>query len=174
MKKSVFNRYVLVLMLVMVPLFSFSQSRPIHEIHSMMLYNFTKYIQWPNYDASQDFVVGVIGSDDVFNTLNDWYGGKERGNKKFVIKKFNSPAEVQKCHIIYIGKKTSRQFDEIKSKTGSTGTLIITDRPGLGKEGSGINFVTDGSKLTIELNESALEKATLKVSSQLTAIAKVI
>ncbi|MBL6446474.1 YfiR family protein [Fulvivirga sp. 29W222] len=162
------------LALLLVPLFGYSQNRPIHEIHAMMIYNFTKYIQWPGYQPSQDFVVGVIGSDDVYKTLSQWYGGQERGNKKFVIKKFGSPAEIQKCHILYIGKSNSRQFDEIKAKLGSASTLLITDKPGLGKEGSGINFVTEGNKLSIELNQSAVDAAKLKVSSQLTSIAKLI
>lgn len=174
MKRSIITQKLTVLALVTLPLFASSQNRPIHEIHAMMIYNFTKYIQWPGYESSQDFVVGVIGSDDVFNTLNTWYGNQERGNKKFVIKKFGSPGEIQKCHIIYVAKNTSKQFDEIKSKVGGNPTLIITDRPGLGKEGSGINFVTEGNKLSIELNQAALDAANLKVSSQLTSIAKVI
>lgn len=174
MKRSIISRYAMALALLTVPLFSFSQNRPLHEIHAMMIYNFTKYIQWPGYEPSQDFIVGVIGSDDVFNTLNTWYGGQERGNKKFVIKKFNSPGEISKCHILYIAKNNSKQFDEIKAKVAGQPTLLITDRPGLGKEGSGINFVTEGNKLSIELNQAALDAAHLKVSSQLTSIAKVI
>lgn len=162
------------LALLLVPLFGFSQNRPIHEIHAMMIYNFTKYIQWPGYQPSQDFVVAVIGSDDVYNTLSTWYGGQERGNKKFIIKKFNSPDDIQKCHILYVSKNNSRQFDDIKAKLGSGSTLLITDKPGLGKQGSGINFVTEGNKLSIELNQSAIEAANLKVSSQLTSIAKLI
>lgn len=174
MNKSIITQPLMVIALVAVPLLVSAQNRPIHEIHAMMIYNFTKYVQWPNYDASQDFVVGVLGSDDVFNTLNTWYGNQNRGNKNFVIKKFSSPGEIQSCHILYIAKGSSKQFDEVKSKVGGNATLLITDRPGLGKEGSGINFVTEGNKLSIELNQSALDAANLKVSSQLTSIAKVI
>ncbi|MEQ8575456.1 MAG: YfiR family protein, partial [Fulvivirga sp.] len=87
--------------------------RPIHEIHSMMIYNFIKYIQWPGYDSSQDFVIGVIGEDDVFNTLNTWYNGKVRGDKKFLVKKFNSANDITGCHIIYVGKNQGKSFDAI-------------------------------------------------------------
>lgn len=174
MKRSIFITYATAFALLLVPLFGYSQNRPIHEIHAMMIYNFTKYIQWPGYQPSQDFIVAVIGSDDVYNTLNQWYGGQERGNKKFVIKKFSSPGDIQNCHILYVGKGNSKQFDEIKVKLSGASTLLITDKPGLGKEGSGINFVTEGNKLSIELNQSAIEAANLKVSSQLTSIAKLI
>lgn len=174
MKRSITTQFLMGFALVAMPLFSSAQNRPLHEIHAMMIYNFTKYIQWPNYTGSEDFVVGVIGSDEVFTTLDTWYGNKERGNKKFVIKKFSSPGELANCHIVYIGRNSSKQFDEVKAKVGGNSTLIITDRPGLGKQGSCINFVTEGNKLSIELNQSALDAANLKVSSQLTSIAKVI
>ena len=146
--------------------------RPIHEIHSMMIYNFVKYIQWP--DNSQEFIIGVMGNDEVYNTLKTWYDGKVRGNKKFIIKKYNSPAEIQESHILYVGNSTINQFTAIKNKVGSASTLIITDKPGMGAKGSGINFKTVNNKLAFELNQSAIEKSDLKVSSQLTAMAILI
>lgn len=148
--------------------------RPLHEIHSMMIYNFIKYIQWPGYDSSQDFVIGVIGEDDVYNTLNTWYNGKVRGDKKFLVKKFNSPNDITGCHIIYVGKKEGTSFDAINRKITGYPTLTITDTPGLGVKGSSINFKTVDDKLAFELNQKAIDKANLKVSGQLAAMAIMI
>ncbi|ELR72698.1 hypothetical protein C900_01077 [Fulvivirga imtechensis AK7] len=150
-----------------------AQNRPLHEIHSMMIYNFIKYIQWPDHSDSEDFVIGVIGDDEVYGTLNAWYGGKLRGNKKFVIRKFSSPGEINGCHILYVAKESSKEFDAIKSKTTSS-TLIITDKPGMGEKGSGINFRTVNNKLAFELNQKAIEQSQLKVSGQLASMAILI
>ena len=149
------------------------EDRPLHEIHSMMIYNFVKYIQWPG-DNSSEFVIGVIGSDDVYNTLKGWYDGKVKGNKTFVIKNFASAADVKNCHILYVGKDASNNFEDIKGKLNTASTLLITDKPGLGKKGSGINFKTVNSKLAFELNQQVIEQSNLKVSSQLTAMAILI
>ena len=35
--------------------------KPMHEIHAQMIYNFIKYIQWPNEAEGGEFVVGVLG-----------------------------------------------------------------------------------------------------------------
>ena len=148
--------------------------RPMHEIHSMMIFNFIKYVQWPGYDASQDFVIGVIGDEDVHSTLDVWYNGKVRGDKKFVVKKFNSAAEITGCHIMYIGKDANGNFDAVLGKLAGYPTLTVSDGPGLGKKGSAINFKTVNNKLAFELNQQSIEKANLKVSSQLTAMAIVI
>ncbi|UII23003.1 YfiR family protein [Fulvivirga ligni] len=151
-----------------------AQGRPIHEIHSMMIYNFIKYIQWPSSDQSQNFVIAVIGDDEVYNTLNTWYGGKLRGNKKFVVKKFGSPSEISECHILYVAKGSSKDFDTIKGQLANKSTLIITDKPGLGEKGSGINFRTVNNKLAFELNQKVIEESRLKVSGQLSSMAILI
>ncbi len=148
--------------------------RPVHEIHSMMIYNFIKYIQWPGYDSSQDFIIGVIGDDDVYNTLNTWYGGKLRGDKKFVVKRYTNINEISGSHIIYVGSNQSKAFDAIQAKITGYPTLTITDGPGLAAKGSSINFKMVENKLAFELNQKAIDKANLKVSGQLAAMAILI
>ena len=128
-----------------------ADDRPIHEIHSMMVFNFIKYVNWPANTSSGDFVIGVIGSDDVYNTLNEWYTSKNRGSQKIVIKQFNSPSEIQGCHVVYVGKDASKNFEEINAKVSGASTLVITDKSGLGQKGSCINFKTVDGKLKFEI-----------------------
>jgi hypothetical protein len=154
--------------------FAQTSERPIHEVYSMMVFNFTRYVQWPDQATGGEFVIGVVGNADVFNTLNGWYGGKARGAKTYVIKKFNSAAEVTDCHVVYIDKSKSYEFDAINSKVKGKGTLVITDKNGLGEKGSSINFKTVDNKLKFELNQKAIETANLKVSGSLSSMAILI
>jgi hypothetical protein len=150
------------------------QERPIHEIYSMMVFNFIKYVQWPDHDKSGEFVIGVVGSNEMYNTLSTWYGGKSKGNKTFVIKKFSSAAEVSDCHVVYIDKSKSGEFEAINSKVKGKGTLVITDKGGLGQRGSCINFKMIDDKLRFELNQQAVESSNLKVSGALSSMAILI
>jgi hypothetical protein len=153
---------------------AFSQDRPMHEVHSMMVYNFTKYVQWPDHAAGGEFIIGVVGNSDVYNTLNGWYGGKPRGTKTYIIKKFNSAADVTECHVLYIDKAKSGEFDNVNGKLKGKGTLIITDKSGLGEQGSAINFKLVDNKLKFELNQKAIEASNLKVSGALSSMAILI
>jgi YfiR/HmsC-like len=148
--------------------------RPTHEMHSMMLYNFIKYIQWPNESEGGEFVVGVMGEDDVFNTLKSWYDGKPKGVKKYVIKKLASPAEASECSVVYLGRTKSKEFESIKSATAGKAILTITDSFNLGQKGSCINFKVIEGKLKFELNQGSVNGANLKVSGQLASMAIVI
>jgi hypothetical protein len=151
-----------------------AQERPMHEVYSMMVYNFIKYVQWPDHSESGEFVIGVVGNADVYNTLNAWYGGKPRGGKMYTIKKFNSASDVTACHVVFIDKSKSAEFDALNSKVKGKGTLLITDKAGLGEKGSGINFKNVDNKLKFELNQKALEASNLKVSGQLSSMAILI
>ena len=94
---------------------AFAQERPIHEVYSMMVFNFVKYVQWPADDNNKEFVIGVVGNNEIYNTLTTWYGGKAKGAKTYIIKKFNNAAEVTDCQVIFIDKSKSNEFDAVNN-----------------------------------------------------------
>ena len=151
-----------------------AQERPTHEIHAAMVYNFIKYVQWPDEAEAGEFVVGVIGDDNVFNTLKQWYDGKPKGSKKYVVKKLAASADANSCHVVYIGKSKSREFENVKASTSGKSVLTVTDGNGLGQKGSCINFKVVDGKLKFELNQATVSGSNLKVSSQLSSMAILI
>jgi YfiR/HmsC-like len=153
---------------------AFGQEKPVHEIHSAMLYNFIKYVQWPNETEAGDFVVGVMGDEDVFNTLKQWYDGKPKGSKKYVIKKLTSAEEAATCAVVYLGKGKSNQFEAIKGSITGKPVLTITNGNGLAQKGSCINFKVIDGKLKFEMNQGTFGSNNLKVSSQLSSMAILI
>jgi hypothetical protein len=163
-----------IIALVAVSSSTFAQERPLHEVYSMMVFNFVRYVQWPDHTTSGEFVIGVVGNGDVYNTLNTWYGGKPRGTKTYVIKKFASANDVTDCHVVFIDKSKSGEFEDINNKVKGKGTLVITDKNGLGVKGSAINFKTVDNKLKFELNQKALDASNLKVSGALSSMAILI
>jgi hypothetical protein len=151
-----------------------AQERPTHEIHAAMLYNFIKYVQWPDEGAGGEFVVGVIGEDNVFNTLKQWYDGKPKGTKKYVIKKLGSSLDASTCHVVYVGKARSKEFENVKNSVTGKSILTITDGNGLAEKGSCINFKIVDGKLRFELNQGVVSSSNLKVSGQLSSMAILI
>ncbi len=167
-----------VLSLVVFGLFSFAttaqQEKPIHEIHAQMMFNFIKYIQWPNEAEAGDFVVGVMGDDEILATLKGWYDGKPKGAKKYVIKKLATADEAATCAVVYLGKGKNKEFDNIKTASMGKPILTITDSFNLGQKGSCINFKVIDGKLKFEMNQASITSSSLKVSSALTSMAIVI
>ncbi len=147
-----------------------SAERPMHEIHSMLMFNFIKYVEWPEQTKSGDFVIAVVGSEDVYNTLVTFYANRPvKGQSVKVIgtKDVNS---LNNAHVVYLASTASREFEAVLSKFDSKPTLLITDKTGLGKKGSCINFQEVGGKLKFEINQASIEGNNLKVSSQLASM----
>lgn len=160
-----------VLILSVIPFMAKSQD---YRIHSVFIYNFTKYIQWPSSEQSGDFVIGVLGNSPIVASLEKLASERKIGTRSMVVKKFSSVAEITKCHMLFIPDRNSNDLEAALAKINGQSTLVMTERNGLGAKGSNINFITVDGKQKFELNKAATEKAQLKVSNELTSLAIVI
>jgi len=145
-----------------------------YKFHSVFIYNFTKYIQWPSSYQNGNFVIAVLGKSEVTDNLIKMSAVKTVGTQKIEVKEINDNSLASKCHILFIPNNKSNTIDEVLAAFSSKPTLIITEKVGLAKKGSGINFVLQGGKWRFELNKTALETSNLKVSGELSKLAIVI
>ena len=142
------------------------------KIQSIYIYNFTKYIEWPDNYKEGNFVIGFLGSNtSLLNELSKMSLSKKVGNQSIEIRNITTVDDATKFNIIYVLSDNSTQLTEVVNKVKTKSTLIITDKPGLAKQGAGINFVVVENKQKIELNKSNIEKHKLKVASTLVQMA---
>jgi hypothetical protein len=142
-----------------------------YRFHSVFMYNFTKYIQWPTSVQTGDFIIGVLGNSPILPELEKMAENKTVGNQKIVIKKFKSVSDISSCQMLFIPSADSRDFESALEKLKGKPTLVLTEKNGLGQKGSGINFVLLDGKWRFELNENATQNAGLKVSKELSRLA---
>ena len=142
------------------------------KIKATFIYNFTKYIDWPDKYKEGNFVIGVLGTSSFYNDLTTLLNTKTVGNQRFEIKSFTTAEFVSGiCHILFVPAENSSLLPDVVKKLKGKSTLIITEKPGLAKQGAAINFVVENNKQRFELNKSNIEKYNLKVSTTLTALA---
>jgi len=155
---------------------SFSSYAQKEKYQSLFIYNFTKYIKWPESYNAGKFVIGVIGNSDILESLNAMASSKKKTSSGLTIevKKYSSIAEIDDCNILFVSQDSAGDLGQIESNTSSKPVLIITDSPGLATQGSVINFVELDGKIKFELNESVASSRGLIVSSSLTNLAILI
>jgi hypothetical protein len=150
--------------------FSALENPTSYKFHSVYIYNFTKYIEWPNNTIS--FTINIIGNNnDIFESFKLMAETKSSESRKIQVNRFNNVESATACDILFIQQGYSRELDNATKKFGKSGTLIITEKDGLIESGSGINFKLIENRLLFELNKEAIEKAGLKVSSKLIQMA---
>ena len=174
LKKLQYIRFTLICSLCFLLLTSFqNQYNTNAKIKSLFIYNFAKYIEWPNTYKKGNFIVGILGDHPVYDELQKMAQLKKVFDQKLEIVKFSSIDEIKKCHMLMVTSKMESKVNEASNKIKPYHTLLITEKEGLGKS-SDINFVVVGNKQKFELNKPNLTKRNLKVSNNLLSLAIVI
>lgn len=145
---------------------AFSQSS-IPAAQSVFIYNFTRLIEWPADYKTGDFVIGVIGSAEVFNELKNYTSSKMVGAQPIKVIRLNAVAEITKCHILFVSYGKTKELPEILAKLGGGSTLLVTENRAAIDKGASINFVIIEDKLKFELKVSNATSVGLKVHSNL-------
>jgi hypothetical protein len=170
-------KYSLLIILAFLSL-SFQQQQgfdPNAKVKAVFLYNFTKYFEWPDKMKSGNFIIQIIGTNSNLNQeLNKMSSSKQVGNQKLEIKTSTSIDLSIQPHIIFLLSESSDMLKEITSKYKGKGCLVVTEKNGLAKVGSAINFVAIDSKLKFEYNKNNALKEGLKTGDGLNSLAIVI
>jgi len=152
--------------------FTFSSANAQKEkFQSIFIYNFSKYVKWPDSMNAGKFVIGVIGSSAMQNELKTMAATKNVNGLPIEVRQFNSAAEVKDCHILYLASSESGKIDQIVAQTNGKSILIVTDKPGLAEKGASINFVEVDGKIKFELSHQNAEQRGLKVAGSLSSLA---
>lgn len=145
------------------------------KIKAVFLYNFTKYIEWPEASKNGEFTIGILGENEtLYAELEKMSKVKKVANQTFSIKNYNSISELNVPHILYIPADSTEELNKAVEKLKGKSTLIVTEKPGLAKKGSTINFVIVGSRQKFELNKVNAKKHNLKVASTLEKLAVLV
>jgi hypothetical protein len=163
MKKGV----LLIAFLLVGVSFGYSQVSSISQAQTLYIYNFSRMIQWPAGSTSGDFVIGVVGDNELFSNLTSYVTNKKVGTQPIVVRKFDDPQSVTRCHIVFVGDGKVSRLNEIVGKLQGANSLIITERKGMINSGSAIDFFMDQDKLRFVMNSNNAQKYNLTVSKSL-------
>ncbi|HYI78160.1 MAG TPA: YfiR family protein [Chryseolinea sp.] len=145
-----------------------------YKMHTVFIFSFTRYIQWPDNYNGGDFEILVLGDSPIVDELKSMAQAKKVGDRSIKVTKINAVSEIRKCNILFIPTAKSAHIEEVLGKASSLSALIVTEEQGLAAKGANVNFVVKDGKLAFELNQSSTTKQGLKVSNELSRLAILI
>lgn len=170
-------KYSLLFVLTFASL-SFQQQQgfdPNNKLKAIFIYNFTRYFEWPEKMKTGNFIIHIIGTNHgLHHELNKMADSKLVGNQKLEIRSGTTIDASIKPHIIFLLTDASDMLKEVTSTFKGKGTLVITEKPGLAKIGSSINFVIADNKQKFEYNKKNAEKCGLKTNEELVRLSIVV
>lgn len=146
-----------------------------YKAYTLFVYNFMKYVEWPEAQSKGDFVIGVYGDSPILKELQTLAGSKKLKGRTIVIKLLAKPEDCAGCQLFYIASSKSSAVKLLKEQMKDKPVLIVGEREGLAKKGAALSFVTDDDDaLKFDINKKEIEQHQLKISSSLIALGTVV
>lgn len=153
-----------------------------YKIKAAYLYNFTKFISWPD-DKSATFNLCIVGKDPFGSIINP-IEKRNVKNKPIRLFRYHSVNKasinaVKHCHIIYFTesekkpKKPNLSFPEISNIRSFKDILTINDSLQFSQSDGMIAFSIKRGKVKLHINITTLKKSGLEVSAKLLEVAEI-
>jgi hypothetical protein len=147
-----------------------------YEVKAAFMYNFLKFIEWPDnafpdYHTTINFC--VLGKDPFGSTL-DSIQGETINNKKIIIKHYYDIDGLDKCNVLFISSSEKERLTKILKTLSGFNILTISDTKTFAQQGVLINFYIEENKVRFEINQDAVNRSNLKISSKLLKLANIV
>lgn len=142
-----------------------------YKAYTLFVYNFMKYVEWPEAQSKGDFVISVLGDSPINKELEGLASSKKLKGRNIVLKKCSTPEETNGSHLVYVSSSKSTVVKILKDQTKDKPVLIVGEREGLAKKGASLSFVTlDDDELKFDINKKEIEQHQLKIASSLISL----
>jgi hypothetical protein len=138
---------------------------------TFFIQDFLKLVEWPDDCKQGSFVIGVLGSTDLYQELRTQLEGKKSGDQIVNIRRYESPDAINECHVLFVPFSETRYMAAVRNRLSDRNTLIITEKNGALNEGAAINFVIFQQKMKFEVSAANAGKYGLQLSPQLKEMA---
>jgi len=144
------------------------------EVKAAFLYNFAKFVGWPDavFAGDDDALVFCLrGNDSFAESVDRIVSGRTAHGREIVVRRDVALDGLDACHLLFLGEEEAG-VAQIMQFTADTSVLTVGDVPSFVDEGGIIGLVVDRGKVRFEINAAGAERAGLRISSQLLKLAR--
>lgn len=161
------------LCLSLVPAFTHATIRLENEVKAAFLYNFTRFVSWPDTQAnegSQPLNICIYG-EDPFGDLLDPIRERKSQGRELRLRYPAEPADIAGCHVLFIAESTPRNLTTLLEFAREQGVLTVSDMADFVSRGGMVGYIKQGNVIRFEINLKAAEEAGLAINSRLLDLA---
>lgn len=144
-----------------------------YKIKAAYLYNFVKFIRWPDSaftDAKAPLVIGVLG-ENPFNGNLAPLGTRSLGEHPIQIKEFKKLKEVKKCHLLFICESESTGLGVLLKSLKTRPIVTVGEHQDFSAQGGVIQFISVRNRLRFIINLNTAKANNIQIDAQLLSLA---
>ena len=145
-----------------------------YDVKAAFLYNFAKFVRWPGEHfppVTQSFRLCLLGDDPFGGVLENAVVGKSIQERSLTVQHLDDPQEAAACQMVFVSRSELQRLRQITAILDGAPVLIVGDSPDAVYTGGMIGFHMVGNRVRFMINQDAVTRAGLEVSSQLLNVA---
>lgn len=144
-----------------------------YEVKAAFLYNFAKFVHWPDEALSGPvFVVAIVGDDPFGPVLDRAFAGKTVQGRPVEVRRGKAAREFAAAQMVFIGSSERTHLGETLAVLKNSSALTVGDMDRFADGGGMVGFRTMDSTVRFEINLREVRLARLQMSSQLLRLAQ--
>lgn len=145
------------------------------EAKAAILYNFTKFVQWPAEAFSSTnapIQFAVVGDEQFAAELKTRLHDKKAHGRLFEVKTITNPQEAKNFHIVFVAGSENRRTFQVLEAVKKNPTLTIGESEQFLGLGGMIDLFFEDGQPGFNVNPEPAEKVKLEISSKLLRLVK--
>jgi len=146
-----------------------------HQLKAAFLFNFTKFVEWDaaSFDSPDaPLVIGILGSNAFGNEVEHAVKGRKVNGRPLVVRKLRSAGEARGTHLLFISSEEDGHAAGIINSVRGAPVLTVGESAAFARAGGAITFAIESGKVRFDINTTAAERASVRISSQLQKLAR--
>jgi YfiR/HmsC-like len=139
------------------------------------LANFSSFVEWPQetwQPGKASFLVCVFGEFSFGTSLAELTRGKTVHDRRVEIRWVQKPKELSACQILFITRSEKKRYNQVLDFVRGSMVLTVGETPDFLDAGGVLSFSDQRGSIQFDVNLEAANKARLRISSQLLALAR--
>jgi hypothetical protein len=148
-----------------------------YPVKLAFLYNFTKFVEWPSDSfrgPEAPLVICIVGNDPFSSSIEGELRSRNVGSHPIDVRTLRASDILSVCHMVFVPVTAEDQAAKVIRVLKGSSTLTVGETKGFAARGGMIDLMAEGNKLHFEVNLLAAERAGLKISAKMLALAKIV
>ena len=148
-----------------------------YRIKAAFLFKFVGFVEWPPATferADAPFTIGVLGNATLGNELEQIVAGRQVTGHPVRVRVLGRGDSSAGLQVLFVGLSEAGHLGAVVAATDGVSTLVVSESDGALALGSAINFVVVDDKVRFDVALHSINRAGLKISARLLAVARVV
>lgn len=164
-----------VLVLVSLPLSGQSANATEYRLKARYLSSFPSFVEWPSEgwpSGKAPFLICVFGEFPFGTSLAEVTRGSTVREKRVEIKWIRKTGDLGACQILFVSQSEQKRYSQVLDAVRGKTVLTVGETQEFLDAGGVLSFYSRGEGIQFDVNLGEANKAHLKISSRMLALAR--